>query len=86
MQQTTTNTATSSTPATAAEQGLLALGYERGAPPHVRAATQAIDRQVCRQSRCGSCGRRGLSYRPFHRGREYRVLAVCPACQAAKEV
>lgn len=60
-------------------------GFAPGAPVHVRRETQAIDRDLCRRLRCGTCHRRGLTYHPYHKGRIYRVLAVC-ACGASEEI
>jgi hypothetical protein len=70
--------------ATAAEW--FAEGLQPGVPPHLTAPSQAIDRRVCRALPCPACKRRGLTYRPFHGGGRYVVLAVCPGCGAAEEV
>ena len=57
-----------------------------GAPAHVPAAAVEIDRRVCRALKCDRCGKRGLSFKPQHSGRRYRVLGVCPACGHANEM
>ena len=69
-------------------QQFTADGFVPGAPPHVGLEVQAIDRRVCRQLRCPACRRRWMAYHPWHRGEQYRVLAVCqqPGCGGAEEV
>jgi hypothetical protein len=68
------------------ETELAALGFQPGAPPHVPAEIQNIDRRVYRVQRCPACGRRGMRFRPFHRGGEYRAIVRCPACHRIEEV
>jgi hypothetical protein len=67
------------------DAGLRHLGYLPGAPAHVPAEAVAIDRRVYRATRCGSCGRRGLRFTPWHRGHQYRGLATCPRCGHTEE-
>jgi hypothetical protein len=71
--------------ATALEAAFRAEGFTPGAPPHVSADCLAIDRRVCRQSRCPACRKRGLAFRPYHCGQRYRGLAVC-SCGAGEEI
>jgi hypothetical protein len=68
------------------EQRLVAEGYRGGAPPHITAQSQAIDRRACRRLVCPACRKRSCVYRPFTDGRGYRVLACCEACGAAEEM
>jgi hypothetical protein len=48
--------------------------------------TVAIDRRVYSAMRCAACRQRGMHFRPMHRGREYRAVAVCRRCGHAEEV
>lgn len=43
------------------------------------------DASVCEMADCDQCGRSGLHYKPFARGKSYRALCVCPQCGAACE-
>jgi hypothetical protein len=45
----------------------------------------AIDRGVARAMRC-VCGKRGLSFQPYHRGREYDALGICRRCGHAEPI
>jgi hypothetical protein len=81
MNQTTTTTTT----AKELSRALLAQGFETGAPRHVPERHLHIDRACARAMKCGSCGKRGMKYVPFRRGREYRALAACP-CGAGEEM
>ena len=71
----------------AAEQQLRADGFRPGAPAHLSQGCYAIDLACCRESVCGQCHHRGLTFRPFHQedGPRYRALAVCPACNFTEE-
>ena len=60
--------------------------WQPGAPPHITAETQAIDRQLCKRMKCPRCKRRGLEYNPLHLGASYRVQAVCASCGHPEEV
>lgn len=61
--------------------------WQPGAPPHITAATAAIDAATCRRMKCGHCGARGLTYRPRHnRAGHYLVQAECPKCWTSVEV
>ena len=71
---------------TALAARLAAAGFTPGAPPQVTLETRAIDRALCRRSRCSSCQACGLGYRPFARGPRYRVLAECARCGGAAEL
>lgn len=64
----------------------MAEGYRPGAPEHIPDATQIDNAVICRSLRCPSCLRRGLQYKPFQRGRSYRVLGVCGFCGSCEEV
>jgi len=77
---------TTVTTAAAIEATLCREGFTPGLPPSVRTGTAATDKAVCRRVRCPGCGNRGLMYRPWQRGRDYRILAACPACPAAEEL
>jgi Flp pilus assembly pilin Flp len=72
--------------AAAIEQQFAVEGFRPGAPRHITAQSQAIDRLVCRRLKCPACRKRGCDYRPFTDGRAYRVLACCQACGAAEEM
>ena len=63
---------------------LRADGYWTCAPT---SGAATIDAQVCRDSACSACGRRGLEFRPFWRPvpRSYRAFALCPVCGAWEE-
>jgi len=65
---------------------LHAAGYTPGPPLHITPASRAIDAGLCRRSSCPHCKGRGRQYRPYHRGREYRVAAHCPRCEHSEEV
>jgi hypothetical protein len=67
-------------------QGLGLLGYEPGAPKHLTEEARSADAQACTESDCEACGRHGLDYRPFKRGRAYLALGVCPDCGHALEL
>jgi hypothetical protein len=47
-----------------------------GPPPQITAATLAIDLDLARQTRCMRC-RKAMMGKAQHRGRQYRVLALC---------
>lgn len=64
---------------------LRAEGYQPGTPWHLPASVTAIDRYVCRRLRCAKCRQR-CKYRPYCKGRSYRVLAICRACGWAEEM
>jgi hypothetical protein len=65
---------------------LAAAGFTPGAPHQVTPETRAIDRALCRRSRCPSCRTGGLRYHPFARGPHYRVLAECARCGGVAEL
>ena len=52
-------------------------GYKTGAPS--KEAAQ-IDREVCAESICPTCGHQGLTYHPWHKPGSYRAFATCPNC------
>jgi hypothetical protein len=60
---------------------LRARGFVEGAPPYFSPEVLAIDRGVARAMRC-VCGKRGMTFQPYHRGRQYDALAVCPCGHA----
>jgi hypothetical protein len=64
---------------------LIREGFQPGPPPSLCRDAQRIDREVCKEASCDDCSQQGLEYQPFHCGREYRALAVCPACGEAFE-
>jgi hypothetical protein len=45
----------------------------------------AIDRRVDRTAKCGSCGRRGMRFTPWHRGERYLGIALCLPCGHVEE-
>lgn len=53
-------------------------GWLPGAPERITDAILEIDLAAYRRLEC-SCGRQAMTLRPQHRGRSYRILAVC-AC------
>jgi hypothetical protein len=59
-------------------------GFRPGAPD---GETLAIDRAVCRESRCCDCGAVGPAFRAFiHRKTgEYRCFAICRRCGNVEE-
>jgi hypothetical protein len=65
---------------------LKSLGWEEGAPPHVSADSQAIDRRTASAVRCSMCGRKGGRYVPMHRVDRYRALSACQHCFGATEI
>lgn len=62
-----------------------ALGFVDGAPAHVPPLMVRSDKRIYRHCRCQACGHRGQQVRPFHRGREYRLLLRCRSCGAGGE-
>jgi hypothetical protein len=80
----TTTAPTTKAPGTL-ETELLAAGFKPGAPSHVLPRIVAIDARVYRSGRCGSCGRRGMRFQPYHRASEYHGLATCRHCGAESE-
>jgi hypothetical protein len=84
--QPTTRTPATATTAEALDREWRSLGFVAGAPPRVSPDGRAIDKRVCRHLKCAACRRRGLDYRPFRRGDDYRVLAACLHCGAGEEV
>ena len=40
----------------------------------------SIDRGICVESSCDSCGHDGMVYVPMTNGSGYRAFAVCPEC------
>lgn len=67
------------------ERRLAGAGWKPGTPPGLTNLTVQTDLRICKQMKCPGCKRRGLEYRPYHRGQRYRVLAACPHCHAAEE-
>lgn len=68
------------------EARLLAEGYRRGPPPHLRVENVLVDMETCHEATCEACGYEGgLCYEPYHKGDSYRALCVCPDCLAAAE-
>lgn len=63
------------------ESGELA-GYKPGFPEGLAAD---IDSDVCRDSKCESCGHKGLNCRGFVSRESYRAFALCPICKNAEE-
>jgi hypothetical protein len=72
--------------ASAPERALAALGFEPGPPAHLDTCTLATDRRAYSVMRCAACKRRGMRFRPMHRGREYRAVAVCRHCGHGEDV
>jgi hypothetical protein len=68
------------------QQQLAAAGYQHGAPEHVSKETLAIDGRLAGRLRCPGCNRRGMTFKAFHRGRQYAGLACCRHCPAGVEV
>jgi hypothetical protein len=64
---------------------LLLQGYRQGPPPNLKAEAVRIDRDILAEAECPACRRVGLSCKPYHRGRSYRVLGVCLPCGHAEE-
>jgi hypothetical protein len=61
------------------------LGFADGAPPHIPAVLIAADVRSYRRLACPSCGHRGHTVKPMHRGRVYRLLCRCRKCGAGME-
>jgi len=75
-----------STPtAEAIERDLRAMGFTKGAPCHIPPHLVAGDVASYRRMRCAACGHGGHCVAPWHRGREYRLLATCRKCAAGIE-
>jgi hypothetical protein len=87
MNRTTSDPATVKTFAARAAE-LAAAGYTPGAPPQVSGEALRIDARICRAYRCPGCRRRGMLFRPYHRGASYRALAACvfDGCGAVDEL
>ena len=43
------------------------------------------DADLCRQGRCGHCGRQDLDYRSFSKTGSYCTFGVCPTCRDSQE-
>ena len=67
--------------ATSIEHEYHLLGFTKGAPPHVPAEFVQADIRIYARLKC-PCGHRGHKVQPWHRGREYRLLATCRKCAA----
>jgi hypothetical protein len=68
---------------------LEADGWQSGAPANVTLRSRRIDAAAAARLQCSDCRRRGLSYRPFHKGSRYRAVASCAcggACGGAAEL
>lgn len=59
------------------EDELAAIGFVAGPPPHIAPAMVDVDRRVGRAMKCGACHRRGMKFRPMHKGEVYRVVLAC---------
>ena len=57
-------------------------GYRPGAPS---AQAESIDREVCAELTCPSCGKVGLDYVAFHKVNSYRPFIVCAKCDYVVE-
>jgi hypothetical protein len=80
-------TTTTSTTAQELSRALLTLGFEQGkVPRHIPERHLRIDRACAGTMKCGSCGKRGMTYIPFRRCHEYRAVAACRHCGAAEEM
>jgi hypothetical protein len=64
---------------------LLEEGYAPGAPPTLTAWCLQIDQGLARRSLCPICRCRGLDFRPFHKGRLYRIVCCCLGCGYEEE-
>lgn len=66
-------------------QKLRREGWLFGVPVHLRAWAERVDATLCASLACPCCRRRGLAFRPFHRGRAYRVIGACEQCGYGEE-
>lgn len=57
-------------------------GYIAGFPPGLAAD---IDNDVCKESKCESCGHKGMDCKGFVSQKSYRAFSVCPNCKDASE-
>ena len=60
-------------------------GYRPGPPAGLTEEAGRIDAEACLEMLCPHCRAAGLDYRPYHKGRSYRALAVCKRCGFAEE-
>jgi hypothetical protein len=65
---------------------LISEGWCRGAPDHLSADIVQIDANAAASMKCGNCRRKGLTFQPWHRGRQYAATAECPACHFVEQV
>jgi hypothetical protein len=73
-------------PARSVHLALVVLGYRLGPPAGVAEEALAVDREVAAGEACPRCTHPGLDFTPYHRGRSYRGVATCPACEYSLEL
>ncbi len=62
-------------------------GFDFGPPEGIDPADLAADVEAAAEMPCDCCGwAGGGAYAAFHRGREYRAYAICPACGTPTEI
>ena len=68
-------------------QELYDSGYQQGRPNWGLIDGASIGQEVCADSKCDNCGRKGMEYKPFikDKPRSYRAFAVCPECHTSFE-
>jgi hypothetical protein len=65
---------------------LISEGWCRGAPEHLSADVVQIDANAAAAMKCGHCRRKGLTFQPWHRGRQYAATGECPVCRAVEQI
>lgn len=65
---------------------LQADGFREGPPSHLRVELLLDDIASYSHLQCEQCGHGRHFVKPFHRGREYRLVCVCRSCGNATEV
>lgn len=61
-------------------------GWQVGVPIHLQKWAELVDANFCKRLICPGCKGHGMNYRPFFKGRGYRVLATCDRCGCGEEI
>ncbi|HWG47709.1 MAG TPA: hypothetical protein VN688_33400 [Gemmataceae bacterium] len=62
-----------------------ALGFTEGPPSHIPIEYVQSDVRIYARLKCAACKHRGHKVTPWHRRRDYRLLAACRNCGAGIE-
>ncbi len=64
---------------------LIEDGWQPGPPASLAAHHLADDLEIYRNLECDACGQTGAHVRPWHCGRQYRLLLTCVRCSHSVE-